>query len=88
MTLHITALQNIANISELIQKDLNFLKQYIFVFIFFSTELMFSFQFSLLPKPTPKYLVRDSSAVTITIKVCTCVYRRMRECKVCLNGCV
>ena len=58
--LYVTALlkkkKKVANIPELTLTDLNFLKQYILVFTFFSTELMFYFQFSLLSHTTPKYL--------------------------------
>ena len=59
--LYVTALlkkkkKKVANIPELTLTDLSFLKQYILVFTFFSTELMFYFQFSLLSHTTPKYL--------------------------------
>ena len=54
--LHITALQKVTNISELTPEDLSFLKQCILEFTFFSTKLMFSFQFSVLSNTTPKYL--------------------------------
>ena len=34
--------------------------QYILEFTFFNTELMFSFQFNLLSKTTPKYLYEST----------------------------
>ena len=64
------------NTSELTPKDLSFLKQYILEFtFFFTTELLLSFQFSLLRNTAPKYLY-ISTLLKAVLNIASPTWRR------------